>query len=133
MSETAHGCGGGVVDEQQRIFGRRRQISGDTSLVRSLMMNEPVSAPKSVVVFLLGLISLIWLLNPPIIGTLDDNIPLIGNLDEAAAALILINCLKYFGFDLTRIFQAGKRGVDGAEGQPKVVEVDSEVLPTDGR
>ena len=28
----------------------------------------------------------------------------IGNLDEAAAALLLLNCLAYFGFDLRRFF-----------------------------
>ncbi len=61
--------------------------------------------PKSVIVFLAGLISAIWLLNLPIIGNLDDMIPFIGNLDEAAAALVLINCLAYFGFDLTRFIK----------------------------
>jgi hypothetical protein len=96
-------------------------------------MNQPASAPKSVVVALLGVISLIWLLNPPLLGTLDDNIPFLGNLDEAAAALILINCLKYFGFDLTRMFQAGQRGTaEHAATAPsgaRVVEVESEVVP----
>jgi hypothetical protein len=99
-------------------------------------MNEPVSAPKSAVVLLLGVVSLIWLLNPPGLN-LDDTIPLIGNLDEAAAALILINCLKYFGFDLTRIFQAGQRGTSEQPGakpsKPPVMEVESEVLPNKGR
>lgn len=99
-------------------------------------MNQPVSAPKSAVVLLLGVVSLIWLLNPPGLN-LDDTIPLIGNLDEAAAALILINCLKYFGLDLTRIFQAGQRGAAeqaGARpGAPPVMEVESEVFPNKGR
>ena len=93
-------------------------------------MNSPTSVPKNIVVLLLGAISLIWLLNPPLLGTLDDNIPIIGNLDEAAAALILINCLKYFGFDLTRMFQAGRRAAAaGKPGGPGVMEVDSEVIP----
>jgi hypothetical protein len=100
-------------------------------------MNQPASAPKSVVVALLGVISLIWLLNPPLLGTLDDNIPFLGNLDEAAAALILINCLKYFGFDLTRMFQAGQRGTADQAGAKssvaRVVEVESEVVPPKGR
>ena len=99
-------------------------------------MNQPASAPKSAVVLLLGAVSLIWLLNPPGLN-LDDTIPLIGNLDEAAAALILINCLKYFGWDLTRIFQAGQRGAADQSGAklsvPSVVEVESGVLPTKGR
>jgi len=96
-------------------------------------MNQPASMPKNVVVLLLGVVSLIWLLNPPLLGTLDDNIPFIGNLDEAAAALILINCLKYFGFDLTRMFQAGQRGTanrDAAKPDgPPVVDIESEVVP----
>jgi hypothetical protein len=99
-------------------------------------MNQPASAPKSAVVLLLGVVSLIWLLNPPGLN-LDDTIPLIGNLDEAAAALILINCLKYFGWDLTRVFQAGQRGMTPAPGTrpagKAVVEVESEVLPNQGR
>lgn len=94
-------------------------------------MNESPSAPKSAIVLLLGIASLIWLLNPPGLN-LDDTIPLIGNLDEAAAALILINCLKYFGFDLTRLFQAGQRGTSSPSTKPpasRVVEVQSEVMP----
>lgn len=99
-------------------------------------MNEPISSPKSAVVLLMGVLSLIWLLNPPLLGTLDDNIPILGNLDEAAAALILINCLKYFGFDLTRLFQAGQRGTSQAAGganAARVVDVESEVVSGKGR
>ena len=99
-------------------------------------MNQPASAPKNAVVFLLGVVSLIWLLNPPGLN-FDDAIPLIGNLDEAAAALILINCLKYFGFDLTRLFQAGQRGTSGPAGArpatPPVVDVETEVMPNKSR
>jgi len=98
-------------------------------------MNESPSAPKSAIVLLLGIASLIWLLNPPGLN-LDDTIPLIGNLDEAAAALILINCLKYFGLDLTRLFQAGQRGASGQSAKPpvsRVVEVQSEVMPDRSR
>ncbi len=96
-------------------------------------MNPSNSAPKNAIVFLLGIVSLIWLLNPPGLN-IDDTIPLIGNLDEAAAALILINCLKYFGFDLTRLFQAGQRGAAGqGSAKPAVVEVESEVVPDKAR
>ncbi|MFN0130154.1 MAG: hypothetical protein ACKV19_26105 [Verrucomicrobiales bacterium] len=98
-------------------------------------MNESPSVPKSAVVLLLGIASLIWLLNPPGLN-LDDTIPLIGNLDEAAAALILINCLKYFGIDLTRLFQAGQRGTSDQSAKPsvnRVVEVESEVMPDRSR
>lgn len=96
-------------------------------------MNEETSqiSPKSAIVFLLGLVSLIWLLNPPLLGTLDDNIPFLGNLDEGAAALILINCLKYFGLDLTRFFDAARKNVPSAPAGPpkRVVDVESENVP----
>lgn len=95
-------------------------------------MNQPDSTPKSAVVLLLGIVSLIWLLNPPGLN-LDDTIPLIGNLDEAAAALILINCLKYFGFDLTRLFQAGQRAAGSKPAPSSVVDIETEVVPNKGR
>jgi len=83
---------------------------------------------KSLLVFLIGVVCSIWLLNP--IGlNLDDAIPLIGNLDEGAAALILINCLAYFGFDMTRMFKATERAVTKANGTGRVVELDAEVIP----
>lgn len=83
--------------------------------------------PKSVIVFLAGLMSAIWLLNLPVLGNVDDMIPFIGNLDEAAAALVLINCLAYFGFDLTRfikpVSEAAHKKNNAA---PPVVEVAAE-------
>ena len=39
------------------------------------------------------------------IELIPDNIPLMGNLDEAGAAALLIMCLSYFGIDLTNIFK----------------------------
>jgi len=58
-------------------------------------------------VFCLGLISTMYLLNigAGFIELIPDNIPLVGNLDEAAAAALLIMCLSYFGIDLTNIFK----------------------------
>ncbi len=57
-------------------------------------------------IFLLGLFSLIYLLNPGagIFELIPDNLPLIGNLDEAAAVATLLMCLKYFGISLPDIF-----------------------------
>ena len=56
---------------------------------------------KKVSVFLLGLFCLIYILNPGagIFELIPDNLPLIGNLDEAAAFATLLLCLKYFGID----------------------------------
>jgi hypothetical protein len=61
---------------------------------------------KNIFVFLVGILSLVYLINPGmgILELIPDNLPIIGNLDEAGAALLLIAALKYFGVDLTRFF-----------------------------
>jgi len=53
-------------------------------------------------IFLLGLLSVIYLLNPTagFFELIPDNIPIIGNLDEATAVALLLMCLRYFGYDL---------------------------------
>ena len=57
---------------------------------------------KKTAIFLLGLFCLVYLLNPGagIFELIPDNIPIIGNLDEAAALTMLLLCLKYFGIEL---------------------------------
>jgi len=47
-----------------------------------------------------------YLLNPTwgFIELIPDNVPFLGNLDEATAAAVLIACLRYFGYDLTRFW-----------------------------
>jgi hypothetical protein len=61
---------------------------------------------KKIVVAFLGIIALLYLLNigAGIIELIPDNFPFIGNLDEAGAVVLLLLCLKYFGFDLRKIF-----------------------------
>lgn len=61
---------------------------------------------KKTGVFLLGLLSVVYLLNPTagIFELIPDNIPLIGNLDEAAAVTLLLMCLRYFGYELPDLF-----------------------------
>lgn len=61
-------------------------------------------------IFILGLFSAFYLLNPGagIFEIIPDNVPIIGNLDEAAAAALLIACLRYFGFDLSALFKRSK-------------------------
>lgn len=51
----------------------------------------------------LGLLSAIYLLNPGAGGVefISDIFPVVGNLDEATALLILIRCLAHFGVDLS--------------------------------
>ncbi len=62
---------------------------------------------KKLGIILLGLFCLIYLLNPGagIFELIPDNLPFIGNLDEAAALATLLMCLKYFGINLPDIFR----------------------------
>jgi len=73
---------------------------------------------KKIAVFLLGLFCLIYLLNPGagIFELIPDNLPFIGNLDEAAALTGLLMCLKYFGIELPDLF--GQKGKNRPERRP---------------
>jgi hypothetical protein len=56
------------------------------------------------------IISTIYLLNFTLgIWELPDNLPIIGHLDEFAAATLLIASLRYFGIDLTGFLKPSKR------------------------
>jgi len=61
---------------------------------------------KKIGIFFLGLLSVIYVLNPTagFFELIPDYIPIIGNLDEAAAVALLLMCLRYFGYDLPNIF-----------------------------
>lgn len=66
---------------------------------------------KTLWVLFLGIIGLIYLINPTagIIELIPDNLPFIGNLDEAAAAVLVISALRYFGLDITKWFRRDQR------------------------
>jgi hypothetical protein len=51
---------------------------------------------------LFGALGAVYLINPTagFFELIPDNLPVVGNLDEAAAVLLLISCLAYFGIDL---------------------------------
>ena len=73
---------------------------------------KPQRTPaKSVVTFFLGVLSVLYLLNfdAGIFELIPDNIPIIGNLDEVAATILLLRCLAYFGLDLTHLISGIKR------------------------
>jgi uncharacterized membrane protein YkvA (DUF1232 family) len=75
-----------------------------------------------------GLIAAVYLVNPTagFIELIPDNIPFFGNLDEAAAAAILIAALAHFGFDVTKIFSK-KAGVSPTPQRGnKTMDVDAE-------
>lgn len=60
----------------------------------------------SILVGALGALATLYLFNPGagLFGEIPDAIPIIGNLDEAAAAALLISCLAYFGIDIGGLF-----------------------------
>ena len=62
---------------------------------------------KKIVALTGGILGVIYILNPTagIIEIIPDNIPFIGNLDEAAAVVLILGCLRYFNIDLTRYFK----------------------------
>jgi hypothetical protein len=56
------------------------------------------------------IISTIYLLNFTLgIWELPDNLPIIGHLDEFAAATLLLASLRYFGIDLTGFLKPSQR------------------------
>lgn len=73
-------------------------------------MNRPL---KNLVAAATALFATIYLLNPDAgwIEFIPDFIPVIGNLDEAAAVLILLRCLSHFGIDLSFLtrFRKGEK------------------------
>ena len=79
----------------------------------------------------LGVFSAVYLFNPGagFIELIPDNIPVIGNLDEAAATTILISCLAYFGFDAGRFFgRKGKTAADDSAKDPQKKAVEAEII-----
>lgn len=78
---------------------------------------------KSAVVLALGGISALYLINPTagFLEFIPDNIPFLGNLDEAGAMLLLINCFRHFGVDLSRIIPFMKKTPEGGTGEVRDV------------
>ncbi|HQW28760.1 MAG TPA: DUF1232 domain-containing protein [Verrucomicrobiales bacterium] len=73
------------------------------------------SLGSSIVVAILGAISAVYLFNPTagILELVPDNLPFVGNIDEAAAAALLISCLAYFGLDIGGLFGRKSKKDDG--------------------
>jgi len=61
---------------------------------------------KPLLITFAGLLAFFYLLNPTfgVFEFVPDNIPLVGNLDEATATMVLLGALRYHGWDLTRVF-----------------------------
>ena len=80
-----------------------------TSLSRQVRKNRG-SCWGSLFAFLGLIISTIWILNMQfgLLFEIPDNIPFIGNLDEAFFTMLFITSLSYFGIELP--FLTGKLG-----------------------
>ncbi len=61
---------------------------------------------KKLLVAVIGILSGLYLLNPGfgIFELIPDAIPFVGNLDEGAAAFLLLSSLAYFGIDIREVF-----------------------------
>ncbi len=64
---------------------------------------------KEMFVIGLALVAVIYLIYPSfgVFELIPDAIPIIGSLDEASATIIILNTLRYYGLDLSRLY--GKR------------------------
>jgi hypothetical protein len=76
---------------------------------------------KSLAVIFLGVLSALYLINPGagVFEFIPDNLPLIGNLDEAAAVVLLLNCLAYFGIDLRGFFERKSPAAERPDSLPQ--------------
>lgn len=78
---------------------------------------------RDLVVLASGVLSALYLLNISfgVAEFIPDNIPIFGNLDEAAATALLINCLAYFGVDIGHFLR--RKGEPGKP-EPKTHDID---------
>ncbi len=50
---------------------------------------------------------------------IPDNLPIVGNIDEAFATAVIIACLRYFGIDILPFLPANKKSQGHADRSPK--------------
>lgn len=90
-------CSSGSEDIPTHTFGRYVAVHQD----------QRSSEMKSFFIALAGVLSFLYLLNPTfgVFELIPDNIPLVGNIDDATATMVLpLGVLRYFGWDLTNLF-----------------------------
>ncbi len=78
---------------------------------------EERNLTKRILVAAAGLLGLLYLINPTagIFELIPDNLPLVGNLDEAAACALVLAALRYYGIDLTAFLGRGLKPGSGNE------------------
>ena len=69
---------------------------------------------KKIIIIITGILSALYLLNPTagLFEILPDNIPFVGNIDEATATTLLLASLSYFGIDISNFFKKDKNKKD---------------------
>jgi hypothetical protein len=74
---------------------------------------------KEMLILGLGALALVYLMYPSlgVFELIPDAIPVIGSLDEATATIILINTLRYYGLDLSRLYGKTRQQNRLPEGQ----------------
>jgi len=70
---------------------------------------------KEMLIIGLAALAGLYLLNPTfgLFEFIPDAMPIIGNLDEVGATLIILNAFRYYGVDLQRLF--GRQADSAAE------------------
>lgn len=76
------------------------------------------SVSKRILVAAAGVLGLVYLINPTagVFELIPDNLPLVGNLDEAAACALVLAALRYYGIDLTAFLGRGLKK-DSTQGE----------------
>lgn len=80
--------------------------------------SKPRSPVRDGLAIVLGGLAALYLFNPTmgVFELIPDNIPVIGNLDEAAASIILLAALRHFGVDLAGVFLAAQEPLAKVQG-----------------
>ena len=68
------------------------------------------SKAKDIFVAGLGILGVMYLLNLSfgVLEILPDNLPIIGNMDEAAALFLVYSAMEYFGWNVKSLFTREK-------------------------
>jgi uncharacterized membrane protein YkvA (DUF1232 family) len=66
---------------------------------------------KDITVIGAAILAIIYIINPTagFVEFIPDNFPIIGNLDEAGAVLIIVSAFKYFGVELADLFNSKEK------------------------
>ena len=81
-----------------------------TGTVEPAREEAPRSIVASIFAVLIATLSVVYLANPTlgVFEIIPDNMPIVGNIDEATATALLISCLGYLGIRLP--FLSGRGG-----------------------